>query len=382
MYVGNKHKRNLIVNKYIFQTQVNVVLMDIFKIVEKYATPFFLVDSRCLLENARKFKSLFNAVIAYSYKTNYIPAICSIFHDEGLWAEVVSGFEYSIAKSVNAPDIVFNGPYKTRDELRRAIEDNALINADSFSEVKLLESMGANRIGVRISSGKRFGIKEEDLKKLDVNITALHAHIGTNIMDPIEYRKTLSKLIRISELLEKQGMDIKYIDIGGGFATTPQLMPYREPPSLEEYASAINIETDKTIIIEPGRALVNPGISLITRVVSIKKPWVFVDAGTNLLPSAPYLYHNIRALKQGSKQEEYDIAGPMCYDSDVLGVGRMLPELEVGDILVIEDAGAYSVSMSRQFMMPRPPVVLLDNGKTSLIRRRETAEDILRLDVK
>lgn len=356
--------------------------MDIINLAEKYATPFFLVDSSRLQSNAKKFKSTFNAVVAYSYKTNYLPAICSIFHEEGLLAEVVSGFEYSIAKTVNAPDIVFNGPYKTHEEIERAIEDNALINADSLSEVKLLESMGASRIGVRVSSGKRFGISDDDLKNIDVDITALHAHIGTNIMDPEEYTQVLNKLIRISDMLEKRGMDIKYLDIGGGFATTPQLMPYREPPSIEEYASAINIETDKTIIIEPGRALVNPGVSLITRVVSIKKPWVFVDAGTNLLPSAPYLYHNIRALKQGSRQEEYDIAGPMCYDADVLGVGRMLPELEVGDILVIEDAGAYSVSMSTQFMMPRPPVVLLDNGKTSLIRRRENIEDILRLDLK
>lgn len=356
--------------------------MNIYELVEKYNTPFFIVDAECLRDNAKKFKTLFNSTIAYSYKTNYVPAICSIFHKEGLWAEVVSGFEYQIAKEVHAPDIVFNGPYKTREELQRAIEDNALINADSIEEIKLLNAMGADRIGARVSLGKRFGIKETDLNKIDDNIIALHTHIGTNIMDVNEYRITINKLINISEKFERKGIDIKYIDIGGGFATNPTLMPYRKPPSLEEYAEVINNENDKTIILEPGRALVNPGIKLITRVVSIKKPWVFVDAGTNLLPSAPYLYHKINALKQTDKMEEYDIAGPMCYDADVLGIGRELPELEIGDILIIEDAGAYSISMSTQFMMPRSPVVLIDNGKINLIRRRETAEDILRLDTK
>jgi len=196
------------------------------------------------------------------------------------------------------------------------------------------------------------------------------------------------------------GIIIKYIDLGGGFACqdAPPLGVFPEDwvvPLIDEYAEAIcsplnkavqNLKDKPTLILEPGRAIVSESIFLLTRIVSKKNcsdlTSIVVDAGVNLLPSAYYLKHRIESLRDdgGNSKIPVDIYGPLCMQVDVLGVGVELPDPQIGDILIIHSAGAYSISHSIQFIQPRPGVILIHDGISEYIKLPERGDQIRALE--
>jgi diaminopimelate decarboxylase len=402
--------------------------IDIQELCEIQGTPLFLISESLLRDRFRRFRREFqkrypNVAIAYSYKTNYLPSVCSILNKEGAWAEVVSLLELSIAEmiGVDPQRIIFNGPAKTNDGLLKAMELGIRVtNVDSISELKRIVSIVRDtglrvNVGFRFSyperppSRNKFGITAEQIldgcrmisKEKRIHFTGLHTHIGTETTQIDKYEKAVELLTDLaSSIYRRYGFQTEIIDLGGGFAFK-EVPPYSHkgrwsPPSFSQYASQIcsklmhasadGLSQPPTLALEPGRALVGPTALLATKVIGTKQvsgiKWVITDAGLNLIPEAELNQHRVipTVLRKG-KPERVNVAGPLCFHEDVIRYGIEMPPIKEGDILAILDVGAYSISLSWQFIKLRGGVCLLCDGKYETIRRPETVEDVLRLDI-
>ena len=302
------------------------------------------------------------------------------------------------------------------------IKDNCMINIDNFDELNKINEISKkldkkvcigirinakigklpwSKFGFNVENGEAFNVAETIKNKFtNLTLNGVHIHIGTNIVNIDLYKESVLTILKfVRELKNKLGIKMNYIDLGGGFATEacPIECDFKDwnVPDIKEYAKAIckplnNFFKDEnkkpTLILEPGRYLVDEAVSLVTSVIAVKSIFgirsVFVDAGVNILPSAFYRKHKIEALTNNTEKELTDVYGPLCMNADLLESGIMLPKVEIGDILVIRNAGAYELSHSMQFIRPRPAIVSIkENGKINLLRRKETTKDIIRLDV-
>ncbi|MFQ5685201.1 MAG: diaminopimelate decarboxylase [Candidatus Scalindua sp.] len=398
-------------------------------LLEKYGSPLYVISEKILRDRYREFHDAFvsrypNTTIAYSYKTNYLSAVCAILAQEGAWAEVVSGFEYDIAEDLGIPGdkIVYNGPYKPLPDLARAVKNGTIINADSFNELYQLEELARRfnktiDIGLRVNmqlncpTWDKFGFNYESGQAFDacrkasstgwLKVNGLHCHAGTYLADPNIYANVIANLVKLGVSLEDEfGIEIEFLDLGGGYASPNTLHKHLMPglttcPSYEQYADAICNPFKKSLdqfvgnprlILEPGRTIVDECMFLLTTVVSTKRSAtgskvVIVDAGVNLLPTAFYFKHDISPIHSaGMSVEEATICGPLCMQIDVLRQGMRLPPLQKGHVLVIKNTGAYNFSQSMQFIFTRPAIVLLNNGKAECVKRPETTQDIRKLE--
>src|ERR1051325_3478393 len=215
-------------------------------LLREFGSPLFVVSHTRLAAEFHAFRDAFRARyadthVAYSYKTNYLTAIRAALHDEGAWAEVVSGLEYEMAARLGVPGerIVFNGPHKRDEDLRRAIKDGAFVNVDSFDELNALEEAAASvgrvpAIGLRVSvratptPWEKFGfsaeagLAEEACRRAAastrVRLAGLHVHLGTDLTDPGAYRTTIETLVPLMQRCEKQHhVRWEQLDLGGGF---------------------------------------------------------------------------------------------------------------------------------------------------------------------
>lgn len=401
------------------------------ELVQAYGSPLYVVSEAVL---RRKYNELYRAfslrypsvAISYSYKTNYLSTICSILHQEGALAEVVSGFEYEIAESLGVPgnQIIFNGPLKRPAELTKAISQGARIHIDSYDELAMVEEL-AQKLGrtvpvairLNMSVGPlawdRFGFNLENGQAMDaayrvlsspwLKLVGLHEHLGTFILDPDLYRQMAEKLANFAKSLIDYGVTLEYLDIGGGYASHNTLHDQWLPadyatPTFDQYADAICPTLIKNLpqplpllIMEPGRALVDEAVQMLTSVVSVRymtsgQKGVVVDAGVNLLSNVAWYRYEIRAatlagsISAGSILEEVNIYGPLCMNIDVLQQKVALPPLRAGDILIIKNVGAYNFTQSTQFIQPRPAIVLINEGEVEVIRTAENMEYIKQLD--
>ena len=420
---------------------------DIEKLLNKYDSPLFLLSEKKLRSKYNEFKDAFTeegieTIIGYSYKTNYLPALCSILKQEGAWAEVVADMEYKLARSLNIPGskIIFNGCHKTETELNKAVSEDALINIDSFNELELLDRVAGSlgkkaRTGIRINfvmgnmpwtkfgfnyeSGEAKEALEKISKKKNIKFEAIHNHSGTFNVDPKMYSKSTRIIIELAEYAKKLGLNTKIIDVGGGFPSSNKLKPQYDIPggskynenTLQQFSSAIMNHLKKAkhlfnkgkpiLILEPGRAIVDEAMQLISKVVSKKKDAngndsIVMDAGVNILPTA-YWYDfepklanklngsnnnlNGKTKKNGSNYNGLvKMYGPLCMQIDSINESVNLPSVELGDVIVFSNVGAYNLTQSMQFIQTRPAVVLLGPNGVELIRRKETWRDIFKLD--
>lgn len=398
-------------------------------LLEKFGSPLYVISEKTLRDRYREFRDAFvsrypDTIIAYSYKTNYLSAICAILAQEGAWAEVVSGFEYDIAEDLGIPgnQIVFNGPYKSMHALARAVENRSIINVDSFNELHQLEELACrynktieiglrvnmqlnappwDKFGFNIESGQAFEACRKASRTGWLKVNGLHCHAGTYLADPTIYTNIVTKLTELGVKLEDEfGIEIEFLDVGGGYASPNTLHKHLMPgsttcPSFVQYAEAICCPLKKNLdrfvgsprlILEPGRAIVDECMFLLTTVVATKRSasgskMVIVDAGVNLLPTAFYFKHDISPIHgAGMSVEEVTICGPLCMQIDVLRHSMRLPPLQKGGALVIKNTGAYNFSQSMQFIFPRPPIVLLNNGKAEYVRLPESTQDVRKLE--
>jgi diaminopimelate decarboxylase len=401
--------------------------VDVQELCESLGTPMFLISEGLLRDRFRQFRAEFrkrysNVAVAYSYKTNYLPSVCSILDREGAWAEVVSLLELSIAEKIGVDPqrIIFNGPAKTNDGFLKAMELGVrVINVDSISELEKVASLACDadlrvNVGFRFSypgrppSKNKFGITAEQIldgcriisKEKRIHYIGLHTHIGTETTEIGKYEKAIELLTDLASSIHRRyGLQTEIINLGGGFAFK-EVAPYSHrgrwsPPSFSEYASRIcsklmlastgRLPQPPTLALEPGRALVGPTTLLATKVIATKQvsgiKWVMTDAGLNLIPEAELNQYRIvpTVLRKG-KPERVNVAGPLCFHEDIIRYGLKMPPVKEGDILAIMDVGAYSISLSWQFIKLRGGVCLLCDGKHEMIRRPETVEDVLKLD--
>jgi len=404
-------------------------------LIEKYGSPLYVISEKKQRENARRMQRAFSSrypsvLFGWSYKTNYLNAVCNIFHQEGLWAEVVSAFEYQKARSLGVPGhkIIFNGPHKSREILQQSIEEGAHIHIDHLDELFLIEDIATEkkkrvpvairlnfdtgytenwgRFGFNIESGQAFDAAKRIGDSQYLELVGLHSHIGTFITDGRAYVSQIKIMCRFMDEVElKTNCNIDYIDIGGGLASMNSLQgaylpPEQYIPSIEQYASLIcdallketevrNTKKDKnlTLILETGRALIDDAEVLLTSVVANKqlpdgRRAVVMDAGLNLLFTSFWYDHKIVPTRElTGLAEETVLYGPLCMNIDVVRKSIKLPPLKIGEPMVIKQVGAYNNTQWMQFIEYRPNVVMVHEDQSiSIVRKAEDLQSMNSLE--
>lgn len=393
---------------------------DVKALVERFGSPLCVIDESCLRGAYQRMIAAFrrgwpDTLIGCSVKTNYLSAVVATLRSEGAWGEVVSGFEYRLCRDLGIPgaEILFNGPYKTDEDLRLAFDEGAYVHLDSDDELEraiaLSQGFAKPRpVGLRCSMRlnyppwDKFGFNLESEHALEaaralvrepkLRLRGLHMHIGTYLPDPEVYGRAIEALISFALRLERElGIGIEYLDLGGGFATRNTLHHTMLPGealavTAEDYAAAITpplrraapqFKQPPRLFLEPGRILVDEAVSMITTVRAVKRgsgqqKAALVDCGVHILPTAYWYDHEIRpADERGGAVESYRLVGPLCMQIDCLRQTVQLPALRAGDLLVIQDVGAYNFSQSMQFIYMRPAYVLIHGRGVDVVRERE-----------
>lgn len=391
----------------------------------QYGSPLFVLSERTMRNNyqnaVRAFTTRYPKVqFAWSYKTNYLNAVCRIFHQEGSWAEVVSGFEYrkALGNGVPGNKIIFNGPEKTNEELEMASNNGSLIHIDHFDELYQLIEMSDKlkekpRVAIRVNMDTgvypmwdRFGFNYENgqawsaLNKIvasgKMELTGLHCHIGTFMLSANAYATAAKKLGDLAWKCKTQlNTAIQYIDLGGGFPSTNTLRGSFLPgtdavPSVDEFAEAITKELLllgfppaelPLLFLESGRVLIDDAGYLLSTVLANKRlsdgrRATILDAGVNVMFTSFWYDHKITPAQDFTQHtEDMALYGPLCMNIDVVRQSVNLPLLNRGDRVVIHKVGAYNMTQWMQFIHMRPNVILIDEqGQTHIIREAEKLE--------
>lgn len=401
------------------------------KLIEEYGSPCFVISERQIRKNyqnaVRAFKTRYPKIqFAWSYKTNYLSAVCNVFHQEGSWAEVVSIYEYkkALQNGIEGNKIIFNGPDKSVEDLKLAVDNNSLIHIDHFDElyalVGLLEGSSKKaRVAIRVNMDTgiypmwdRFGFNYENgqawnaiikiLAHKELELVGLHCHIGTFMLSTSAYATAAYKLCDLATSIKaKYGQVIQYVDLGGGFASANTLKgSYLQGadiiPSIDDYAEAItstvlnsNFPQDElpTIILESGRVLIDDAAWLIGSVVATKRlsdgrRATIMDFGVNLLFNAFWYDYKISPAQDFTHHtEDMVIYGPLCMNIDCIRESINLPLLNKGDQVVVHKVGAYNMTQWMQFIQMRPKIVMIDmEGKTHILRENESLDTMMELE--
>ncbi len=400
-------------------------------LANEFGSPLFVISEKTLRSNIRKAKKAFETrypkvQFAWSYKTNYLDAVCRIFHQEGSWAEVVSGFEYdkAIHNGVDGSKILFNGPDKSDADLNKAIKNNSIIHIDHLDEFYAIKEIAGNldikakvairvnmdtgiypmwdRFGFNFENGQAWDVLNRIMRSEAITLVGLHTHIGTFMLSPNAYAVAAQKLAELAiGIKEKYQHEVSYIDMGGGFASNNTLKGAYLPgtdisPSINDFAEAItsalissNFEPDKLplLILETGRALVDDAGYLIGSVISNKRladgrRSTIIDIGVNILFTSFWYDHKITPAQPFTQYTEDTVLyGPLCMNIDIVRDNISLPLLNKGDKIVVHSVGAYNMTQWMQFITLRPKVVLIDKeSKTHIIRENESLQNLIELE--
>jgi len=390
-------------------------------IAKKVGTPFYLYSRNTLVNHYQVVDQAFSElqhIICFSVKANSNVAVLRLLANEGAGADVVSGGELfrALKGGIDPRKIVFAGLGKTEIEIEHALGEGILMfNVESSQELMLINKV-AERMGVEapvalrvnpdinpkthpyIATGLRqskFGIplkaamaEYEVAQKLPgLNPIGVHMHIGSQILESGPFENGVNKLVKLAKSLKVLGMDIRYVNIGGGFGIQ---YTDEEAPTPDQYASALMPlleDVGATVILEVGRMITGNSGILVTTVLFDKqgeeKRFVVVDAAMNdlLRPSLYQAKHHIAPVNQreGVRDVKVDVVGPICESSDFLAREFTMQEVKQGDLLSVFTAGAYGFSMSSNYnSRTRVPEILVSGRKAFVIRRRETFEDLVR----
>lgn len=356
------------------------------------------------------------ALLCYACKANSNIAILSYLRQLGSGLEVVSGGELQrgLKAGFDPQKIVFTGVGKTADEIALALTSNIKqFNVESLPELDAIQDVAQslNKIATvvfrlnpdvsggghhKISTGRKrdkFGIGYEAMlaafdragEMSHVNAVGLSMHIGSQVFEVEKFREAFTKLPDIVGDLRGKGYSIERLDIGGGF---PIVYKEEQLLNLDAYAKWVAdfIAPLKTeIILEPGRYLVGNGGALLSKVLYVKETqdrnFLIIDAAMNDLirPTLYDAYHGIAPVRRGANDmRSYDIVGPICETGDTFSTGRELPVSKKDDLVVIQSAGAYGMSMASNYnTRGLAAEILVMDDKAHLIRRRQSVEDIL-----
>jgi diaminopimelate decarboxylase len=407
------------------------------ELAEQYGTPVYILDEATLRGRCRGFLQEFQrrhpaSQVVYAAKAYINPALARIFHEEGLGLDVVSGGELAVARAAGFPAgrVYFHGNNKTPEELAQAVaEDVGRVVVDSFHELELLNQIAAasgkvQDILVRVSPGidphthvhtttgildSKFGFAIQTghaaqavrlaLAAPNLRMRGLHFHLGSPIFELEPYRAATDLVLRFAAQFREEGLVLQEFSPGGGFAIA--YTRDQRPPHIGQYAEAI-VSTMKAtcddlalelphLVIEPGRAIIGPAGVALYRIGAIKdipgvRKYVSVDGGMgdNIRPALYQAVYEVVVANKADQEpvEKVTIAGKYCESGDLLARDVMLPQVAPDDIIAIPAAGAYCPSMASNYNLnPRPPMVLVRDGQSRLIRRRESYQDLMRCDV-
>ncbi|MFH0702742.1 MAG: diaminopimelate decarboxylase [bacterium] len=408
---------------------------DTVELAEKYGTPLYIYDETTIRRSCQEYKNAFstynNSLMLFASKAFLTKAICCILNQEGFGLDVVSGGEiYTAAKSnFNTEKIFFNGNNKTTEELELALDLNiGRITVDNFFELALLDSIAKSRnikanILLRITPGiechtheyiktghldSKFGFDLTQVNEAielineqysNLVLRGLHAHIGSQIFETKVYYDLVGIVLdKFAQIKDKFGLILDEMNIGGGLGI--KHTESENPPSINDIAEIIIDSLNKNLakynlpkprlIIEPGRSIIGTSGTTLYCVGSSKqvpegKKYIAVDGGMadNPRPSMyKAKYNAIIANKANSEpSEKVTIAGRYCESGDILINDIELPDVEAGDIICVFSTGAYNYSMSSNYnRVPRPAAILVQNGSSNVIIKRESYEDLISLD--
>ncbi|MGC9187988.1 MAG: diaminopimelate decarboxylase [Sulfurihydrogenibium sp.] len=379
----------------------------------KVGTPFYVYSKKAIIDQINNYKNAFKdypTLICYALKANSNLSILRIFEENGLGADIVSGGELYKAKKAGFPSnkIVYAGVGKTDAEIIYAINENILsFNVESLMELEVINEIAGKQnkkanVSIRInpdvdpkthpyiSTGlkkSKFGIDidqaleayKKAVKMEHLNVVGIHCHIGSQIMDVSVYKEAVEKTVDLVYKLKKEGIELQFIDIGGGLGV--KYYPEDNPPTPYDLANTvlpIVRQTGLKLILEPGRSLIAQAGALIIKVIFVKdkkdKHFVIVDSGMNDLvrPAIYNAYHHIVTVEQKQESMVADIVGPVCETGDFFGLDRKIGKVNRGDLIAILTAGAYGSSMSSNYnVRPKAMEVLVDGNKYKIIKERE-----------
>ena len=393
------------------------------ELADRFGTPLYVYSKRTLERHYNAFDTALaelEHLTCFSVKANSNVSLLRLLGGLGAGVDIVSGGELhrALTAGIDPQKIVFSGVGKQEHEIREALKaDILMFNVESAQELKHIGRIAAAvntpaRISIRINpdvDAKTHPYISTGLKKNKFGLDMLEAtgayllaketpfvepvgmdcHIGSQLTQIGPFVEALKKLLSFADRLQSSGVDIRYLDLGGGLGIT-----YNEesPPLPAELGRAIADTIDDrtlTVILEPGRAIAGNAGILATRVLYTKKTsaknFVIVDAAMNDLvrPSLYGAFHRIgEVVPKDRKEIVVDVVGPICESSDFLAQDRRLPTMEPGEYLAVFSAGAYGFTMSSQYnSRPRAAEVIVDGDQATLARRRETYADLIALEI-
>ena len=409
---------------------------EIIKLAQKYKTPCYVFSENIIRKKCRQYVNAFSKrnvafKILYAGKAFLVKAMCNILKEEGLSLDVSSGGELYTALSAGFPPekIFFHGNNKSREEIEFALKEKiGTMMVDSEYELDLIEQIAESlntKVGIilRVTPGvdththkyiqtgqvdSKFGISidrvpgfiKKILSKKHVSYNGLHFHLGSQIFDLSSYVLAIKELVKLMrKIKDLEGIDTQNLNLGGGLGI--KYLESELPPSIEYFVNLIvdNVESEvrknnlmmPKILIEPGRSIVaEAGITLYTignikEIPGIRK-YLITDGGMADNPR-PILYEAkyegvlVNKIVSNLPEEVVTIAGKCCESGDILIKDLKLPSASVGDLLAVFSTGAYHYSMSSNYnRLPRPAIVLVNQGKDDVIVKKETYTDIVRND--
>ena len=383
-------------------------------------TPLYVYSAASIVERYRALDAALGAYphrVHYALKANSTLGIVRLLHSAGSAVDANSGGEIAVAlrAGVAPRDVVFTGVGKTAPELEDAVRIGVgAINAESAGELARIDRIaaargGRARVAVRVNPGveadshpgivtggseHKFGVPIDEAGAVcrdaagrrGLHLVGVHAHVGSQLTTLDAVARTASTIARFAQALRADGVPLEHVDLGGGLGISYDGSP---TPAVTEYARTL-VEavapTGLTLLVEPGRWIVGPAGALIATVVDVKprrngRYFVVLDAGMSEL-LRPALYgarHRLERLAARSGPEvTCDVVGPICETTDVIRLGQSMPRPEVGDRLLVRDAGAYGSAMASNYnRRALPAEALVEGGAWRMIRRRQTVDDLL-----
>lgn len=379
-----------------------------------HGTSFYIFHPERFIRNLQALQDALaqeypNTQLAYALKANYMPVLCNLLNTHGYWGEVVSGMEYEIARmSLPGNKLIFNGPCKSKEEIRRAIREGATINLDSFPELEILEEISKEfdriQIGLRVSFEigmplSRFGFNFENgdfsraLRRLgmmsNVTLISLHSHFTTKERSLTLFEKRVTGMAKVMETVPEPE-SIRFLNVGGGFFgpisdKAKKRLP-APPPSFDEYGSVIgglmkNLfgKGGPTLVVEPGVSMIADAMDYVVKVlnekVAEKQSILTVDGSINcLFPTGGHYEPDYTEYCSGNLHERRSqVVGYTCMEHDVL-LSEVQSKATVGDFFTFHNRGGYSNVYKPPFIKEAPAIVGLDG---TVYASRQTTQQVL-----
>ncbi len=428
--------KNLNVNE---KGHLTIAGLDAVDLAAQYGTPLYVMDEDLIREHCRSFMNSIDkyyngeGIACYASKAFSCKAMCKILKEEGMGLDVVSEGELFTADSVDFPmeRVCFHGNNKTDSELKYAIDKKVgRIIVDNIFELERLDKIASDantkanimfrikpgidahthdfvktgqidsKFGVALETGEAFEIVKKAISLNNVNLVGLHCHIGSQIFDIDPFVEAAEVMIGFIEKIKLElNYEIKELNLGGGFGIkyTDEDTPVEYDKYMEKVSARVKtLCAEKKlslpfILIEPGRSIAAPAGTTLYTLGSIKeipniRTYISVDGGMCDNPRYA-LYksqYDVAVANRASepKTETVTIAGKCCESGDLIGEGMKIQKAEAGDIIAVFATGAYNYSMSSNYnRITKPAVIMLKNGTSRIVVKRETLEDIIRNDL-